>query len=59
MKVKWGRVLLGSLLIFVEVKNHFYPATNLLRPSNETEAAAMNATAIVLALVGAWLSLQA
>ena len=55
MKVKWGRVLLGSLLIFNEAKNHFHPATNLLQPSNETQAAAMNATAIVLGLLGAWL----
>jgi uncharacterized membrane protein HdeD (DUF308 family) len=55
MKVKWGRVLLGSLLIFIEAKNHFHPATNLLQPSNETQAAAMTATAIVLALLGAWL----
>jgi hypothetical protein len=55
MKVKWGRVLLGSLLILIEAKNHFHPATNLLRPSNETEAAAMKATAIIFAFLGAWL----
>jgi len=55
VKVKWGRVLLGSLLIFIEAKNHFHPATNLLQPSNETQAAAMNATAIVLGLLGSWL----
>ena len=55
MKVKWGRVLLGSLLIFVEAKNHFHPAANLLQPSNEAQAAGMNATAIVLGLLGAWL----
>jgi len=50
-----GRVLLGSLLIFIEAKNYFHPATNLLTPSNETQATAMNATAIVLAFLGAWL----
>ena len=55
MKIKWGRVLLGSLLIFIEAKNYFHPATNLLTPSNETQATAMNATAIVLAFLGAWL----
>jgi uncharacterized membrane protein HdeD (DUF308 family) len=55
VKVKWGRVFVGSLLIFIEAKNHFHPATNLLRPSNEREAAAMNATAIVLAFLGVWL----
>jgi len=55
MKVKWGRILLGSLLVFIEAKNHFHPATNLLQPSNETQAVAMNATAIVLVFLGAWL----
>ena len=55
VKGEWGRVLVGSLLIFIEAKNHFHPATNLLRPSNETEAATMNATAIVLAFLGVWL----
>ena len=54
-KVKWGRVFLGALLIFIQAENHFHPAANLLRPSNETQGVAMNATAIALAFLGAWL----
>jgi hypothetical protein len=53
--VKWGRVFFGAFLIFIETKNLFHPAANLLRPSNETQAMAMNATAIALVLLGAWL----
>jgi len=54
-QIKWGRVYLGALLIFINVENHFHPAPNLLKPSNETQALAMNATAVALALLGAWL----
>jgi hypothetical protein len=54
-RIKWGRVYLGALLIFIEIKNHLHPAPNLLKPSNEGEAAGMILTAIVLATVGAWL----
>jgi hypothetical protein len=54
-RIKWGRVFLGYLMIYIEVKDHFHPAPNLLRPSNQTQAAAMNATAIALMLLGAWL----
>ena len=53
--VKCGRVLLGAWLIFVEAKNHFHSAANLLQPSNETQANGMNAAAMGLALLGAWL----
>ena len=54
-QIKWGRVYLGALLIFVEIKNHWHPAPNLLKPSNETQAVGMNAAAIALAFLGVWL----
>ena len=54
-QIKWGRVYLGALLIFIEIKNHFHPAPNLLKPSNQGEAAGMIVAAIALALLGAWL----
>lgn len=54
-KVKWGRLFLGSLLIFIEARNRFHPPANLLRPSNEAQAMAMNATAIAVVILGAWL----
>ena len=46
-------------MIYIEVKDHFHPAPNLLRLSNQTQAAAMNATAIALMLLGAWLIVSA
>jgi hypothetical protein len=63
-KVKWGRVLSGSFLILcsaVNISNHFHPVPNRfeLKPSNETEAAAMKVTQVVLIFLlpipGAWL----
>ena len=54
-QIKWGRVYLGSLLIFVEIKNHWHPAPNLLKPSNEAQAAGMTAAAIGLVFLGACL----
>ena len=54
-KIKWGRLYLGALLIFVEIKNHWHPAPNLLKPSNEAQAAGMTAAAIALVLLGIWL----
>ena len=63
-KVKWGRVLLGSFLILcsaVSISNYFHPDPNKLmfKPSNETEAAAMKVTQVVLIFLlpipGVWL----
>jgi hypothetical protein len=54
-QIKWGRVYLGALLIFVEIKNHWHPAPNLLKPSNEAQAAGMTTAAIALVFLGTWL----
>ena len=54
-QIKWGRVYLGSLLIFGEIKNHWHPAPNLLKPSNEAQAAGMATAAIALVFLGTWL----
>jgi hypothetical protein len=54
-QIKWGRVYLGALLIFVEIKNHWHPAPNLLTPSNEAQAVGMTTAAIALVFLGTWL----
>jgi hypothetical protein len=50
--IKWGRTLFGAWLIFTEVKNHFHPAANFLKPSNEIEAAGMNVAAAIIVAIG-------
>ena len=57
-KVRWGRVYLGAVLIFIQVENRFHPAPNLLKPSSKTEATTMNALAIAVAFLGGWLVLS-
>ena len=51
----WGRMLLGAILLFSSANNHFhlFPTRTVIKPlepSNPTEAAAMNVTAIVIAI---------
>ena len=54
-QIKWGRVYLGALLIFSQIENYFHPAPNLLKPSNEAQAAGMTTVAVASTLLGAWL----
>ena len=54
-RIKWGRILLGFLLGYNEIKNFLHPAANLLQPSNETQAQAMKATEIGIAALGMYL----
>jgi len=51
-QIKWGRTLLGAWLIFTQAKNHFHPAANVLKPSNETEATGMHIAAAVIVAIG-------
>jgi len=51
-QIKWGRALLGVWLIFTQAKNHFHPPANLLKPSNETEAAGMHVAAAIIVATG-------
>jgi ABC-type glycerol-3-phosphate transport system permease component len=51
----WGRILFGAILLFSSADAHFHltPTRQVIKPlepSNETQALAMNATAIVLAI---------
>jgi hypothetical protein len=50
----WGRMLLGAILLFSSANSHFHllPTRTVIKPlepSNPTQAAAMNVTAIVIA----------
>jgi hypothetical protein len=66
----WGRILFGAILLFSSADAHFHltpirVAVKPLEPSNQTQALAMNATAIVLAvsyivliLSGLWVGIR-
>jgi hypothetical protein len=51
-RVKWGRTLLGAWLIFMQAKNYYHPAANLLKPSSPVEAQSMRAAELLLVLIG-------
>jgi hypothetical protein len=51
-RFRWGRILLGAWIIYVNAKNHFQPSPNLLQPSNETQATAMTVTMLALSISG-------
>jgi hypothetical protein len=51
-KIGWGRVIVGTYLIVSSVVTHYRPDSNrpLLKPSNEMQAMAMNATQDILTI---------
>ena len=59
-RVKWGRVLLGSLLAYNSLRTHLHPAPapELLQPSNPTQATAMHATYFIILALGVGLALS-
>ncbi len=51
----WGRILLGTVLLFSSANDHLHllsthTAIKRLEPSNQTQAVAMNVTAVVIAV---------
>jgi hypothetical protein len=54
-RFRWGRMLVGALLIFTNANNHFHPAPNLLKASNQTQDMAMNVTALAMSIAGLYL----
>lgn len=40
-RIGWGRLLVGVVLIYVQVRDYFVPTPNLLKPDNESQAAGM------------------
>ena len=47
----WGRILVGSWLIYAAAQNHFHPDPNRLKPSNEAEALGMWLAAVVFVVI--------
>jgi len=56
-RVKWGRVLLGSLFMFYPLKTHLHPppSADVVQPVNQVQAEAMVAIYIAVAILGACL----
>jgi hypothetical protein len=59
-RVKWGRVLLGSLLVFNAIKTHLHPPplADILQPSNQIQVEAMLAIYIAIGILGTCLVLS-
>ncbi len=51
----WWRIIVGSLLVIIELKNHIAPAPNLLKASNEAQQTGMYVAMVVLIFLGCWL----
>ena len=51
----WWRIVVGSLLVIIEVKNHIAPAPNLLKASNEGEQVGMYVGMVAIIVLGCWL----
>ena len=54
-KLIWWRIALGSVLVYTEIRNYLYPASNLLRASDATEQVGLNAAMAAIACFGCWL----
>jgi len=56
-RVKWGRVLLGSLFAFNAIKTHLHPppSVDLLQPASPVQAEAMLAIYFAIVILGACL----
>jgi hypothetical protein len=55
-KIKWGRVVLGLVFTYGQIKVYAFPdAPTLLQPSNETQALTMKVMGPVMVLIGLWL----
>jgi hypothetical protein len=51
-KIGWGRLLLGIVIIYVQIKQHFVPNPNALQPDNESQAAGMRVAGAIIFLAG-------
>jgi hypothetical protein len=54
-KVKWGRVLLGAIIINSSIDTTLHPAANMFQASNDAQAAGMKFAAVTIGLFGVWL----
>ena len=51
-RVRWGRLLLGFLIVFFILKGHFAPGPNAHKPVNESEAQGMFFFTMTIAAAG-------
>ena len=51
-KVGWGRLLLGVVLIYIQVRDHFAPNPKALQPENAGEALGMQVMSAIFLIVG-------
>jgi hypothetical protein len=51
-RIGWGRLLLGVVLIYVQIREHFVPNPSALRPDNESQAAGMQFVTALIYLAG-------
>ena len=58
-RIGWGKLLLGSILIYVEIKQQLLPASNRYHADNEAQTAGMLFARILLYLAGVALIIAA
>jgi hypothetical protein len=51
-RIGWGRLLLGVVLIYVQIRDHFVPAPNALHPDNAGEAVGMQIMRAIFLIIG-------
>jgi hypothetical protein len=51
-KIGWGRLLLGVVLIYIQIREHFVPSPSGLQPDNESQAAGMQFMTALIYLAG-------
>jgi hypothetical protein len=51
----WWKVIVGSLLLFIEIDNHVHPAPNLIKAETPGEQAGMYMAMAGLIALGCWL----
>ena len=51
-KIGWGRLLLGAVLIYIQIREHFVPNPSALQPDNESQAAGMRLMSGLIYLAG-------
>jgi len=51
-RIGWGRLLLGFVLIYIQIRDHFVPNPNNLQPNNAGEAFGMQTMRAVLCFAG-------
>lgn len=52
-KVGWGRLLLGVVLVYIQVRDHFVPNPNALQPENVDQAFGMQVMSAIFLIIGA------